>query len=83
MTPELIEKFVDVKKRKDATVNIHFKDRQTVKGVFIQANDYEELKAKNFWRIVNHMNVKEWKQTHDMSLSRLFNGAAFTRLSED
>ncbi|HMU45980.1 MAG TPA: short-chain dehydrogenase [Chitinophagaceae bacterium] len=83
MTPELIEKFVDIKKRKDTTVNIHFKDRQTVRGIFIQGKDYEELKSKNFWRIVNHQNVKAWIQTNDLSLAKIFNGAAFTRLSED
>lgn len=83
MTPELIEKFVHVKERKGETVNIHFKDRQTVKGIFIKGNDYEELKAKNFWRIVNHLHEKEWKQSHDVSLAKIFNGAAFTRLSED
>jgi len=83
MTPEMIEKFVDVKIRKGVSVNIHFKDRQTVKGVFVQGNDYNELKLKNYWRIVNHQHIKEWKLKNDMSLTRLFNGVAFTRLSED
>jgi len=83
MTQEMIEKFVETKTKEDETLNIHFKDRQTVKGLFIRSTDYEEMKAKNFWRIVNHMNIKEWEKTKDMNLTRLFNGAAFTKLSND
>ena len=83
MTPEMIEKFVNPKIKKGVTVNIHFKDRSTVSGLFIQTDDYEELKSKNFWRIVNRQKFEQWKQSKDMSLARLFNGATFTRLSED
>ena len=83
MTPEMIEKFVHPKIKKGVTVNIHFKDRNTVSGLFIHTADYEELKSKNFWRIVNRQNFEQWNQSKDLSLARLFNGATFTRLSED
>lgn len=83
MTPDMIEKFVANKIRKDVPVNIHFKDRGTVTGLFIHSVDYEELKSKNFWRIVNNQHAEQWKQTKDVNLARLYNGAAFTRLSED
>ena len=83
MTPDLIEKFVSTKIKKGVTVNIHFKDRQTVSGLFIHTPDYEELKSKNFWRIVNRQNFEQWNQSKDINLARLFNGATFTRLSED
>ena len=83
MTPDLIEKFVSTKIKKGSTVNIHFKDRQTVTGLFIHTPDYEELKSKNFWRIVNRQNFEQWNQSKDINLARLFNGATFTRLSED
>ena len=83
MTPDMIEKFVSPKIKKGATVNIHFKDRSTVTGFFIQGTDYEELKSKNFWRIVNSQKFEQWKQSNDVSLARLFNGASFTRLSDD
>jgi hypothetical protein len=53
-----------------------------VKGVFIRNNDYDELKSKNFWRIVSESKLEEWKKTKDSSLARIFNGAEFTRLSE-
>ena len=50
MTSEMIEKFIENKNRKDAAVNIHFKERSTVIGLFIQGADYSELKSKNFWQ---------------------------------
>ncbi len=83
MTNEQIEKFVEVKQRKNNPLNIHFKDRGTVTGLFVQGTDYSELKSKNLWRIVSNTKLDEWKQTKDMNLSRIFNGMSFTRLSED
>lgn len=83
MTQEQIEKFIELRKRKETEINIHFKDRQPVTGVFIQENDYSELKEKNLWRIVNSLKLKEWKQSRDMNLSRIFNGISFTRLTEE
>ncbi|MBI5372979.1 MAG: short-chain dehydrogenase [Sphingobacteriales bacterium] len=82
MTTEQIEKFVGPGKRKDNKLNIHFKDRQPVTGVFIQEADYEELKSKNLWRIVSGTHLKEWEQKKDLNLSRIFNGISFTRLTE-
>jgi hypothetical protein len=83
MTNDMIEKFIESKAQKNARVNIHFKQRSTVKGVFIRTDDYEELKVKNFWRIVSDSKVAEWEETEDNSLARIFNGAEFTRLSEN
>ena len=82
MTSEMIEKFVENKGRKDNPINIHFKERSTVMGLFIRTSDYGELKSKNFWRIVSHGNIEEWKKTKNMNLARIFNGMSFTRLSE-
>ncbi len=83
MVQEQIEKYVEVTKRKKAVVSIHFKDRPVVQGVFVQANDYAELKNKNLWRVVTKTNAEEWLKEHDINLTRIFNGVAFTRLSED
>lgn len=80
MTAEMIEKFVAPRINDEETVKIHFKDRQHVTGLFIQTNDYSEMKAKNFWRVVSEDRVEAWKQTRNVHLSRLFNGASFTRL---
>ena len=83
MTSEMIESFVSAKNRKNANVNIHFKDRNTVTGLFIQGGDYDELRTKNFWRIVSKQNAEAWMKTKNMDLARVFNGASFTRLSEE
>lgn len=84
MTNDLIEKFVETGKRKHKEVNIHFKTRSTITGVFVvETGDYKEMKSKNFWRIVPASKLSEWNSTKDMSLSRLFNGAEFTRLSDE
>lgn len=82
MTIDLIEKFVENKNRKNQAVNIHFKERSTVNGLFIHSKDYEELKAKNLWRIVSHSNINEWNKTNNFDLTRIFNGISFTRLSD-
>ncbi|MBI1341304.1 MAG: short-chain dehydrogenase [Terrimonas sp.] len=82
MTTEMIQKFVENKSRKGAPVNIHFKERNTVTGLFVHGTDYDELKSKNFWRIVNHQHLTEWKETKDINLTRVFNGISFTRLSD-
>ncbi|MBK6936814.1 MAG: short-chain dehydrogenase [Chitinophagaceae bacterium] len=83
MTSEQIEKFITQLKRKNEQVQIHFKDRQPVTGMFITGSDYSELKSKNLWRIVSSMNLKEWSSRNDINLSRIFNGISFTRLSDD
>ena len=46
MTSEMIEKFVESKTRKDTKVNIHFKERSTVNGLFVQGADYKELSVR-------------------------------------
>jgi hypothetical protein len=83
MQSDAIEKFIENKNRKDVTVNIHFKERETVKGLFIRGTDYDELKSKNFWRIVSSTYLAEWNKTHNVSLARIFNGMSFTRLTEE
>jgi hypothetical protein len=82
MSPEMIEKFVENKGRKDVAVNIHFKERSTITGLFIQSADYHELKSKNFWRVVSSARIEEWNKTKNIDLARIFNGMSFTRLSE-
>jgi hypothetical protein len=83
MTTDIIEKYVENKDRKNAFINVHFKERNMVSGLFVQGTDYEELKHKNFWRIVSKANAKDWKETKNINLARLYNGGSFTRLSDD
>jgi hypothetical protein len=82
MTPDLIEKYVERKDRKDAIINVHFKERNIVSGIFVRSNDYEELKGKNFWRIITIANMNEWNETQNINLARIFNGLSFTKLSD-
>ena len=83
MTSEMIEKFVEGKSRKDAAVNIHFKERSTITGLFIRTADYGELKTKNLWRIVSNGKIEEWNKTKNLDLARIFNGLSFTRLTDE
>jgi hypothetical protein len=82
MTAEMIEKFLDTKTKLGATVQIHFKERKIVSGIFIKDKDYDDLKTKNFWRVVSSAFIEEWNQTKSADLVRLFNGNVFTKLSE-
>ena len=79
----MIEKFVGNKNRKNSAVNIHFKERSSVKGLFVQTSDYDELRYKNLWRIVSSAKIEEWNKTKNIDLSRIFNGLSFTRLSDE
>jgi len=82
MTNEAISKQIEAKEILDTVVNIHFKQRNTVTGLFIRTSDFDELKSKNLWRIVTKLHVDEWRRTKDINLCRIFNGTEFTRLSE-
>ena len=82
MTNEAIIKQIETKGNSDKLLNIHFKQRNTITGLFIKTGDYDNLKSKNLWRIVTKIHVDEWRKTKDISLCRIFNGTDFTRLSE-
>jgi hypothetical protein len=83
MTNEMIENYLTKNSAKNSPVNIHFKQRSTVKGIFIETKDYNELKTKNLWRIVSSTKLVEWTKTRDENLARIFNGSEFTRLTID
>ena len=80
MTPELIGKYVESKEVHGNPVNIFFRQRNAITGIFIETNDYQEMKAKNFWRIVTESKIEEWKKTKDANLAKLFSGSDFSRL---
>ena len=81
MTAEQIEKFFSSNVKSNSLVRISFKTRNAVVGMFVQTPDFDELKAKNFWRIVSEANYEQWKQSKDYSLVRMFNGEDFTKLA--
>ncbi len=80
MTNDLIEKYVAPRQAGEKEIKIFFKQRSTLTGIFIKGSDYEELRSKNFWRIVTNANIGTWKQTKDANLAKIFNGMEFTRL---
>ena len=80
MVNDQIENFLSQKKIDKSPVQIYFKTRSSILGLFIQTGDYEELKTKNYWRIVAEGNIEEYKKSNDINLTRIFNGVEFTRL---
>jgi hypothetical protein len=81
MTNEQIDKFLSSDIKANSVVRISFKTRNSILGIFIDTPDFNELKSKNFWRIVSEANIEQWKKSHDFNLCRMFNGAEFTKLS--
>jgi hypothetical protein len=81
MTSEQIEKFLQPEFIDSRPVQIRFKTRQGIKGIFIKARDFKELKGKNFWRIVSESKIVEYEKSKNSDLARIFNGAEFTKLS--
>ena len=61
-------------------VNISFKTRNNLRGMFVAGNDYEDLKTKNFWRVIAESRIEEWRKTNDMGLGRIYSGSDFTKL---
>jgi len=82
MSPDQIKKFIETKvTRKDKYVKIEFSKREPVYGIFIRHEDYNELSAKNFWRIVTSKNFDAYNKSKDINLARLFSGSDFSKLS--
>jgi hypothetical protein len=81
MRYEDIEKFM-TNKPGNPTVEIRFKTRQPVRGMFIRTADYTELSRKNLWRIVSERSMESFNKSKDLNLSRIFNGAEFTKLEQ-
>ena len=82
MNTEDIQKFLESKTSNgNDYVKIDFKKRDTIYGLFVRDQDYNDLKSKNFWRIVTRKNSDEYKKSKNINLAKIFNGAEFSRLS--
>ncbi len=82
MTTELIEKFLETQNiPANKSIKIDFKKRNSILGLIIKANDYEDLKSKNFWRIVVLANLEEWQKTRNIDYAKIYSGSEFTKLS--
>ncbi|WP_300600969.1 hypothetical protein [Niabella sp.] len=69
-----------IQKQNRPVFEIWFKSRSSIKGLFIQTTDYNELKLKNFWRIVDESRIAEYDKTGNKDLARVFYGDGFTKL---
>ncbi|MEO7923776.1 MAG: short-chain dehydrogenase [Chitinophagaceae bacterium] len=81
MTNDQIEKFVSNQHLDKGAVQINFKARQSITGMFIKTADFAELKSKNLWRIVNGASLDEYNKSKDVNLARIFNGVEITKLA--
>jgi hypothetical protein len=80
MTNEQIEKFLQPQFLDKTCIQISFKTRQGIKGIFIKLKDFPDLKSKNLWRIVSESRMEEYSKSKDANLARIFNGSEMTRL---
>ena len=82
MTSEQIEYFLSsqVPPTGNIVVTINFKIRNAIRGFFPATNDSEDLKLKNFWRIITEGNLDKWNETKNLNLTRIFNGYEMIKL---
>jgi hypothetical protein len=80
MTNEQIDKFMQPAYLDKVAIQINFKTRRSLQGIFINSADFNELKVKNMWRIVSESRIEEYKKTKDSGLARIFNGSEMVKL---
>ena len=82
MTVEQIETFLAKETiPQGKIIRFELKKRDPVRGIIVQGRDYQELKAKNFWRIVTQTNLAAYQKTNDINLAKIFAGSDFAKLS--
>ena len=82
MTIELITKFLEADNiPANKSMKIDFKKRNSIQGLIIKANDYTDLKSKNFWRIVPQALLEDWNKSKNINLAKIYSGTEFTKLS--
>ena len=82
MTVEQIETFLAKETiPQGKVIRFELKKRNPVRGLIVQGRDYNDLKAKNFWRIVTQTNLAAYQKSHDINLAKIFSGSDFAKLS--
>ncbi len=82
MTVEQIETFLSKETiPQGKIIRFELKKRNPVRGIIVQGKDYNELKAKNFWRIVTQTNLAEYSKSQNINLAKIFSGSEFAKLS--
>ena len=80
MTQDQIEQVLLPNHLAPKEVKINFKNRNPIKGIFVEMKDFNELRAKNFWRVVTEKNFDAWNKSRDINLVKIFSGSEFTKL---
>lgn len=82
MTVEQIEKFLTNNEVPEGKIiRFELKRRDPVRGLFVKGRDFEDLKTKNFWRIVPQSRLAAFQKSADISLARIFVGSDFQKLT--
>lgn len=82
MTVEQIEAFLNKETiPQGKIIRFELKKRNPVRGLIVEGRDYNDLKAKNFWRIVTQTNLANYQKTKDINLAKIFSGTDFAKLS--
>lgn len=82
MTVEQIETFLEKETiPQGKIIRFELKKRDPVRGLIVKGRDYNDLKAKNFWRIVTQKNLTVYQKTNDINLAKIFAGSDFAKLS--
>ena len=74
MTNDQITNFLQPKYLGKTPVQINFKTRPAIQGLFIETADFAELRSKNLWRIVSESKIAEYRESKNDNLARIFNG---------
>jgi hypothetical protein len=82
MTVEQIESFLQKESiPQNKVIRFELKKRNPIRGLIVQGRDYDELKGKNFWRIVTQTNLMEYRKSQNINLAKIFSGSEFAKLS--
>lgn len=82
MTVEQIENFLAKETvPQGKIIRFEMKKRNPVRGLIVKGRDYDELKGKNFWRIVTQTHLAEYTKSQNINLAKIFNGTEFAKLS--
>jgi hypothetical protein len=82
MTVEQIETFLAKESiPQGKVIRFELKKRNPVRGLIVKGRDFNELKAKNFWRIVTLTHLAEYQKSQDINLAKIFAGSDFAKLS--
>jgi hypothetical protein len=82
MTSEAIAKFLDSEKvSENKQMRIDLKKRNSISGLVVKGKDYDDLRSKNFWRIVTAANLAAWKRTGNVEFAKIYSGAEFNKIT--